>query len=276
MSHRYHTEAINIIDGKEHEAFFAIDTSPENLLVFVHGFNGSAIDTWNRFPSMICYDSFFSNSDIVFYGYPSLHKQLTAHANNFLDFLSIELDFGGGSKSHLRLFIEARGLQSRSYKKVVIVAHSLGAIVAREALLQANRENQEWLEKIHLALFAPAHMGITRVKDLVFDLMDLSLILKFIGRIIEYNHPILLELDKDSQILKKIKDDTQALLATKKDGFWVAKLVVHSSNDKVVSNVQFCGDPKAWEVDDKSHSEVCKPAEKMYEMPIELIKTILQ
>src|SRR5713226_7104842 len=46
------------------------------------------------------------------------------------------------------------------YGSVVVVAHSLGAVVARQALLDLDEDrNPKWLNKISLVLFAPAHMG---------------------------------------------------------------------------------------------------------------------
>ena len=46
------------------------------LIVFVHGFNGSATETWMQFPSMLQGARPCHGTDVVFYEYETLQKQL--------------------------------------------------------------------------------------------------------------------------------------------------------------------------------------------------------
>jgi hypothetical protein len=61
------------------------------------------------------------------------------------------------------------------YKRVILAAHSLGAVICRWALLFAHNKKKAgaadhgWVDRTAMVLFAPAHMGAV-VSDLVREL----------------------------------------------------------------------------------------------------------
>jgi hypothetical protein len=98
----------------------------------------------------------------VFYGYDSVHQQVNYSASEFRDFLTA---FLAGPAASINPTIQhltqkhpwlQRDAAFR-YTSVVLVAHSLGAIVVRGALLESL--SQSWLDTVRLVLFAPAHKG---------------------------------------------------------------------------------------------------------------------
>jgi hypothetical protein len=57
------------------------------LLLFVHGFGGSATGTWRSFRELLLEDPVFSGYDMVFYGYESRRARASASAELFFDFV---------------------------------------------------------------------------------------------------------------------------------------------------------------------------------------------
>lgn len=74
-----HTTSIEIKHGINTQGFFSFD-NPDNLLIFVHGFGGNSIGTWNTFHSSLIFDNDFKKSDIIFYGYDTFRGQANDHA----------------------------------------------------------------------------------------------------------------------------------------------------------------------------------------------------
>jgi len=60
---------------------------PNVLIVFVHGFGGSAVKTWNEFPGTLNQHLEFRKCDFVFWEYDSLFAQANASAGLFMQFL---------------------------------------------------------------------------------------------------------------------------------------------------------------------------------------------
>jgi pimeloyl-ACP methyl ester carboxylesterase len=148
-----HSASIEIRHGINSMAYFAFEP-PASLLIFIHGFGGNAIGTWNHFPSLLLMDDDFKKSDIVFYGYDTFCGQAGDHAAEFYHFLDkITCPRLNG------ILPINQGLNERIYKNILLVAHSLGAIILRQALLLAEIDNRSWLDKTTMALFAPAHNG---------------------------------------------------------------------------------------------------------------------
>src|SRR6266705_1056150 len=105
------------------------------VLIFVHGFNGQALATWSSFPSLLTKQSKFSDWDFVFFGYDGLHTEAVTSAvdlGQLLDMISSSPSqlYGASTASP-----HAARRHPQAYKRIVLVAHSLGAVVARRAML---------------------------------------------------------------------------------------------------------------------------------------------
>jgi len=120
----------------------------DNLLLFVHGFNGSAEDTWEKFPEFIAADKDLSHTyDISFFCYPShLFKSGSPTIKDLARTLKTEITN-----------------RYKDYKNISIVSHSTGGLIAREYILdQVKRETPIAVK--HLALYAVPNSGTDLAK----------------------------------------------------------------------------------------------------------------
>jgi pimeloyl-ACP methyl ester carboxylesterase len=150
----------------------------KRAVFFIHGYSGSARDTWADFISLVDdaqYSSdWWQNSDLFFYDYyrPSVFSRVSKSATalfSFLDelFPTPRADLFTGAFKTLR--------DKFQYDEVVLVGHSEGGLLIRNAILKAAGKDQrldayhydktlpqpqpEGLLKAQLRLFAPAIAG---------------------------------------------------------------------------------------------------------------------
>ena len=74
-----HSPPVFLPEGKSSTAFYSL-SGPKRLVVFVHGFSGVSLGTWNNFAAIMQSDSSFADCDLLFYGYDSLKGQAYAHS----------------------------------------------------------------------------------------------------------------------------------------------------------------------------------------------------
>lgn len=267
-----HTELLSLSEVKDCYAFLAKGNGAKKLLIFVHGFNGSAIGTWGDFPNLLRNHPSTDQTDIIFYGYSSLEFQAADHANDFYHFLREEIE--GSKKSLIKKYTANNNLFTREYESTVVVAHSLGAIIVREALHSAYLDKKSWLSNVKMCLFAPAHKG-AHILPLLKQVISLNLIGKLCGVIANYKIPVLKDLSEDSYMVKKIWSETEVLQKTAEGDFTKAKLVIHAKGDKIVNNVRYLHDSDTQGMENRTHSTVCKPdatRQAELELLIDLLK----
>lgn len=246
-----HTPPIFIRHGKNSSAFLTLD-NPTSLVIFVHGFNGKATGTWNEFPDLIRTNNDFANSDVIFYGYDSLKGQANNNAIKFYRALCSVCESNPNNLGYKRDSIA----EDFNYQRILIVAHSLGAIIVRRALLNAKNENKPWLVNCRMVLFAPAHKG-AKIQNLVAEsLPTIGKILAGLGFLFI---PVLDDLQPNSQTIQNLITDSQAYLKQNTGQFTIAHEVVWANGEIVVHNQQFCNDPVATLIDGESHTSICKP-----------------
>ncbi len=167
-------------------------------VVFVHGFLGHAIDTWASFQTQIDQVneglSWWATSDLYFFQYPSTEDSISMTASSLLAFLQDYLPtpgislcqqdarLGGDFAASLPEPVALRTISD--YQELVLVGHSQGAVVLRQAILFAlevstSRPGEtvhspfhEFLLNARLCLFSPAHMGaqISGIAGLVTEI----------------------------------------------------------------------------------------------------------
>src|SRR5215471_9605979 len=111
------------------QAIFAVRPSRKAIL-FIHGYTGDALKTWKDFPALLPQNPKFAGHDLLFYGYDGLRAPVGSSASLFRQFLE-------------KLFANTPDISNRSlpplfhrdatfgYDDLIIVAHSLGAVVTR-------------------------------------------------------------------------------------------------------------------------------------------------
>jgi pimeloyl-ACP methyl ester carboxylesterase len=243
-------------------------------IIFVHGFRGHATGTWQEFPSLLLKTQSFSGYDLIFYTYNTIDTPIADSGSLFEQFLE-------------QLFDKPVALWQQSlppgairsdevkYQSLIIVAHSLGAVVSRLALVRAYEKNSHWLLKTRLVLFAPAHCG-ANVQALVMSAATSLPWVGFVMGITNYFCPTVKNLTPGSEILKELLKRTEKaqkdMSETSKK--LLAHLIIRGSKDKVVEPLRFSKDPDFITVPNKDHISICKP-NRDYTLPVEQLVEVL-
>ncbi len=243
-------------------SFISKTRSPKNLVIFIHGFMGKSIGTWEQFPTLLTDSELFKDSDIFFYGYQSLRSQATSSASLFHDFLDEAVTsnkYRHPDKEH-------------EYKKIIIVAHSLGAIVTRYALLNAKRLKKYWLQNCRMVLFGPAHNG-ARINNLILECA--TPFMRVVIGLGMFFFPTIEDLETGSVCLNTLNDLTNGYLQKNDGDFTKAFNVIWALNDNVVYNFQFHDDSKEETIRNVGHKSVCKPINSSYLKPMEVLENAI-
>ena len=138
------------------------------------------------------------------------------------------------------------------------MCHSLGAVLARAAILRATKESKSWAPKVKLVLFAPAHKG-ARVTQLALETAGHFRFLALLTGLYKFKSPLVGQLAKDSEELKELESETMAQLSGGKNRHLIAHLVCIAEKEHIVFNEKFCMDPEAEAIRHSTHTTVCKP-----------------
>lgn len=257
-------------DG-ETQALFAVQPNRKALL-FIHGFSGEAITTWSDFHTILPECPKCSGYDLFFYGYDGLRAQMNASAAIFRSFVDRLL---GQTQEFLAANLppSAQRPTSFEYDELVIVAHSLGAVIARRALLDGTRGKLKWVSRTKLVLYAPAHMG-ARVADLALEAASSFKFLRFFGIGARFVSPLIDELKPDSRALKSLLEDTATATKGGANPHLIAKKVVIAQYEKIVENGTFGDDPPPDAIPGTTHTSVCKPRKDFLD-PLTLLEACL-
>lgn len=158
-------------------------TERNTVVVFVHGLSGSAITTWAAMAKCVSEDADFANVEMDYYTYPTRLIRLP-----FTPPLPGLRDLADG----FRTFLEER---HRFKKNVLIVAHSLGGVIARQTIVSAFRSGH--LNNItKLALLASPSTGSQ---------------LANVGSVVSFAHRQLKQLCRDQHGLAAINIDWEQM-----------------------------------------------------------------
>jgi hypothetical protein len=231
----------------------------------VHGYGGNPVSTWADFDRLSIRRPEFKGYDLIFYEYDGLEAELTASANLFYNFLTW-LSSSPAAVINKCLRKEAQRASNFRYDKVVLVCHSLGAVIARFALLRATQESLAWAPMIHLVLFAPAHKG-ARVTELALSVATHFRFLALFAGLARFKSPLIDQLKKDSNELIKLEKETAAELKNAANKHLIARRVCIAERENVVFNDTFCQDPAGDPIRHSTHVTVCKPRKRFLGKP---------
>lgn len=256
--------------GHETQAMFAREPDG-SLVVFVHGFGGAAISTWKEMHQLLPLENEAAGLDIVFYGYRSTKGRAQPNADLLRQFVTT---FTGSRAPGAASLVKKNSDRERvAYRDILIVAHSLGAPIARQAVLDAVRGGEAWANNVRLLLFAPAHRGAF-LMHLGTELMRSGAILATIGALGQVVVPMLRDLTPQSDFLNALHEDTVALIQNASHPPLTADRVVLAEFDRVVEMLRFGRDPASHTEANQSHIGICKAAAN-YRFPLEEVVRLL-
>lgn len=246
------------------------------LVVFVHGFGGDALGTWRQFSDL--WPPGDAGYDLVFYGYDSLRQQVIysgSELREFLEtFLAAPADMINPTVEHLTAINPGILRRAFTYQKVVFVAHSLGAIIIREALVEAEQNHPPWMTGSELVLFAPAHKGAFATKVALAGLTGVPFAHAIVS-LVTLKVRALADLDEKSlePLEKRTLDAINARGARALEPLR-ASTVVFPMYDSVVEQKPFGRDAGAKTFPGCGHSDVCKPRPDFTD-PIDVVEPLL-
>jgi alpha-beta hydrolase superfamily lysophospholipase len=233
----------------------------DTVCIFVHGFRGYALETWYEFPTILVEQGQCAAADLIFYGYDGKRARANTSANSFYDFLK---KVGSQPAKIVNPTLQEAATPRRQtfkYRRIVLVSHSLGAVVTRFALLWAHQERKVWRKRVRQVLFAPAHKGsdISAMCSSILGMIK-PLSAGGVDALLKLAYPVLKDLYVGSPTLKDLEDRTLRALSRKaKEHYLIAHRVIVGTDDNVVEPLQFGKDPLPVEFDGKGHIKVCKP-----------------
>jgi hypothetical protein len=240
---------------------------PDRLVVFVHGFNGRAVSTWQRFPESGARSTWWQTSDLLFVGYDSIRDTIVGAATrlrhtlpHFYPRLPSDLTYIGS--------VAVRPPSTRDYQELILVGHSLGGVVLKRMLCDLA---QEWLDQraldtsaarppvlsARVRLFSPASAGFRSAGWLgLFQASPLwSAMNMYLRKSSAYT-----DLQPDSDLLRNTRQRTERLVVDQSFDLQALRASILWANpDNVVLAERYDTDYVDDSVDNTNHSTVCKP-----------------
>lgn len=284
--------------SRPEDAYALVANQAEIAVVFVHGFLGNPRSTWIDFQHLIDSEHhsspLWSKCDLFFYSYPS-HDQIKPLAEDLLTFLrDVALVFGLGAGPRVFEFPSGFTLAPRierrePYKHLVLVGHSTGAVVIRQAVLEQLRSLEEsgqlalWnaakdksssplIVRAVLRFFAPAHRGV-----LGAGWMGVATSLPVLGlfsTVWLHSNPLFRCLSSGNPVLEDLKATTERLHEKYPNIQALTARSIFGSHEAVVNIGGYQHDAIDPTVPDQSHTSVCKPT-FAYTKPLEFVTDAL-
>jgi pimeloyl-ACP methyl ester carboxylesterase len=256
---------------------------PVNAVIFIHGWGGDAGSTWDSFPQFAGTMPETSNADVFFLDYPSLQSQVPFCAAQLRGFLFDLVRQPVNCIINPSLPTSApRRAENGFYRRVLIIAHSMGAVISRRALLDLDQQPDGFtdneLARFKLLFFAPAHSG-SAIPLLIGSGLGLDFVpgAKLIGSLARLWFQSLRDLEEGSSFLRQLADDCKELREARTERHASVRhlraAVYHAQNDRVVSQNNFDHDPPFKPVMGQNHRSICKPNET-YRDPVEAFRAL--
>ena len=254
----------------------------DTAIVCVHGWRGSALGTWEEFPSAIRSVPEAARTDAFFLNYPSTTLSVSTCAREAQEFLHDVLRDPANTIVNPSMPSGGpRRPPGWRYRRVVVMAHSMGAVVSRRALLDLERGGLSPAEAaaIRLLFFAPAHLGSSLPEFIASGLgLDWLPGPSLVGRALKVHYRSLADLEEGSKALDLLLDDNRSKRerrnTSQEPDDHLRAFVLHAWKDKVVVQDRFDEDHDGRPVPDRHHRSVCKPAGP-YRRPIDGLRQLL-
>lgn len=202
----------------------------EKLIIFVHGLSGSAASTWGQMLQILTSDEQLKNYSYDCYEYPTRKIRLP-----FTQKMASVQEISDGLNS----FIECH---HKLKKEIIIVAHSLGGLVARHHILESEKASREH-----------------RVKGLILYASPLSGAgMAAIASVFNWSHVHLRQLTKNTDFLNGLNSDWGKMRLESK----LKVLNVVGAVDAIVSrdsSLVYIGQTNIRTLVSRGHIDITKP-----------------
>jgi hypothetical protein len=277
-------------------------------VIFVHGFSGSPITTWLYFQSYI--DDFvteatcqwWQKADLYFYAYSTATLSIPEHGTALLDFINSLYPKPNSSvfqktstavcnaiKSKLGPLTKfddplAGSSMPKGYDDLVLVGHSLGAVILRQAILmralkheRADRLRQRIdrpqfkILNGRLRLFAPAILGANPSGALgLFTSLFLGVagLRGWLQPIFESN-TVVRQIKAESRKLEKMQRDTERLANRYPHSALIAH-ILFGARENLVERDAYGNDELELSEPGHDHYSICKPTQT-YRKPLSFV-----
>jgi hypothetical protein len=260
-----HTEHLIYDLARDSFALLSNDRDAKRLVVFVHGFGGHPSTTWGDFPIVIGAEKSWARTDAIFYAYSHASK-LDSIQNNTADFLRfLQLVY-----PTLRVLHDSDGELVRTYDELILVGHSEGGVLIREAVSKVVSAPLHRLKSIvnsRLSLFAPAHFGFSPV-GITGALLTLGLI-GAIKRFAVALSPAATEME-EKVYLEGLRDIIKFQYGADPSIKALSAHVLYGRDEKTVVRMYMpqdcCHDPEP----ERDHTGICKPT-FAYLRPLQIV-----
>lgn len=239
-------------------------TPPSRLVVFVHGFGGDAVATWEQFASPLQGSQWWQSADLFFFGYDSRRRTITGVAHELLRLID---DLYPRVRTELSEIDgePARSPAGQEYGELYLVAHSLGGVVVRHAIADAVERSQAREARSASALlgatvrmFSPASagfqaaglLGLARATPGIWTAAEMYL----------RRSPAYSDLQPGSEYLTALRQRTEGLAATDSATDALRPLILWADPDDVVICPRYRTDPPDDSEPQTTHQTVCKPS----------------
>lgn len=250
---------------------YTTDQPPKRLVVFVHGFGGRAERSWRGFlnarrssdPQVAAW---FAESDLLFAGYRShqdsiqaVADRLRSRASDYFPERHREATEGGASDGH--------------YDEILLVAHSLGGVVVRRALIDLSSSGDSLVRDGLLAqrprLFSPATGGM-RLTGLLGAAKSVpgvwALALFYLSFTSSYS-----DLQSGAPYLVSLARQTERAATLSPEVSAFRPLTLWANPEGVVNTIWYDTDPPPVPLAiARDHGAVCKP-EPNYQQPYTIV-----
>lgn len=253
------------------------------LVVFVHGWGGSAHESWGDFDNPPRDDPWWSEADLLFVEYPSRLETVLAAADRIRQRLT---DFYP-LPYHLMLVQNHRAVRAdidSPYEELYLIGHSMGGLVLRRVLVD---ELDEWQLRgakpgdrppvldAQLRLFSPASAGFFPRGRLGVAFAVVPLIERLLR-----TGAAFVDLQPNSEMIRNTRRRTERYDCRAGDAQALAGHLLWANPEQVVLAERYDTDPISRTVDPSAHSrkriehgDVCKPVHGSYDVPYLFVAT---
>ena len=261
-----------VCDHRKSFARLSKDAGTKTCIVFVHGFFGNARTTWQHFAELCdtgatTGSALLDRSDLYFFDYPAQSGFVKASAHELSTFLGRVFP-----TPDMKLFFYEDACRAAirnswtPYTKVVLVGHSLGAVVIRECVenqfrLPGELTPANWVQACEVRLFGAAHLGFqpSGWKDFVFEALP-SALTSFPKIWRAFN-----DLRQDSTTLRDLRNRTQLLASSRPSATCFRAHLLYGTKEAVVIPGEFDCDYRIRWLEGLNHTQVCKPTQNFRE-----------